>query len=145
MIRMSEAQRRRALRGFANAGLIMREWYPDEAAGKLVHRSTQDVEPILKNNKQLYNLNDGYSASRGWRRAASIPNIVIERWMKQGINAYDEADWPKILAMLDSPEYLFLRTAPGRLSRRPVRHFFKASTSSGRIGGTTKPLKLVTA
>ncbi|HUW16881.1 MAG TPA: hypothetical protein VMW94_07365, partial [Actinomycetes bacterium] len=91
----------------------------------------QDVEPILKENARLRNLNDGYSPSRDLRRVAAIPNIVIEKWFKAGINVHDENDWPKIAAMLDSPDYAYLRTAPGRVSRKPStdRTYFGAGGS----------------
>jgi len=144
--RLSEAKERLALKRFTDEGMILRSYDYDEAAKMHVIKSVQDVEPILTNNKRLYNLNDGYSKSREWRRAASVPNIIIEKWLRMGINAYKLEDQPKILAMLDSPEYAFLRTAPGRLSKRPIRHFFRASTPTGTRRVRAKaPLRLVTA
>jgi len=131
LLKMGPAQRRMAVKRFTDEGMILRTWDFDEANACHVIQSTQDIEPILQNNKRLFNEGDGYGPSREWKRAASVPNIIIEKWMKMGINAYDLEDLPKILAMLDSPEYRYLRTAPGRLSRRPVRHFLRASTPSG--------------
>lgn len=129
--KLSPSQRTIALKRFTDEGMILRTYDYDEAAHRHVIFSTQDIEPILKRNKILFNLGDGYGPSREWKRAASVPNLIIEKWMKKGINAYKEEDQPKILSMLDSPECLALRTAPGRLSRRPYRCYFKASTPTG--------------
>jgi hypothetical protein len=125
--------------------MILRTYDFDEVAQRHIIRSEQDCEPILRNNKRLFNLGDGYGPTREWKRAANVPNLIIEQWMRQGINAYRHEDQPKILAMLDLPEYRYLRTAPGRLSRRPYRCYFKASTPTGtRRVGTRGRIKLAT-
>ena len=98
---------------------------------KVVFESRQDVSPILKANTREYNSgHDGYSPSREMRKVASIPLIEVERLLSQGINIFDEADWPKIASKLDDPDWLKFRTSPEKLSRKPRREFFKAS--SGR-------------
>ena len=56
--------------------------------------------------------NKGYSPSREFRRVASIPPVVVVHWLNHGIDVFNEDDWPKIAAMLDSNEYSCLRTAP---------------------------------
>lgn len=91
----------------------------------------QDCEPTIKLNKELYNKGDGgYGPTREWRRAASIPNIILEKWLlEENIKWWDSEDTPKMMAKLDDPEYRYLRTAPGKLSRKPVRSYFKGSTS----------------
>jgi hypothetical protein len=78
-------------------------------------RRTQDVEAILDENKRLATLNDGYSPDRSFRRVASIPMSVIEQWMKEGINIFDKNCAQAIRRKLNSPDYLYLRTAPGRV------------------------------
>lgn len=90
----------------------------------------QDVGPILDLNKKLYNDGtNGYGPTREWRRIASIPNVVLEKWLKEeGIRFWDSEDMPKLAAKLDDPEWKYLRTAPGRVSRKPVRTWCKAST-----------------
>lgn len=99
----------------------------DEAEDKIHVLNQQDVEPILEHNKRNYNEaysgNRGYSVSRNMVRVASIPNVIIHDWFRKGINIFDQDDMPKICAMLDDPEYAFLRTAPGRLGYRPTRHY----------------------
>jgi hypothetical protein len=78
---------------------------------------SQDVSALLDRNKAMYNENDGYSPSREWRRAASIPVIIQQKWLQEeGWDCYDlPANWDKLKQKLNSSEYLFLRTAPGRL------------------------------
>jgi hypothetical protein len=117
------------------SGLILREHFIDEAAGKSFIQSTQDVEPFIRRNKQRFNEDDGcWSPSRELREVAVVPNIVVEQWLhRYGINAYSDADTPKVLALLDMPEWRFLRTAPGKLSKRPYRCYFKASTPTGMV------------
>ena len=46
--------------------------YIQESDGKLTVNNSQDLNPLLKRNKELYNLNDGYTASRDMRRIASV-------------------------------------------------------------------------
>lgn len=108
----------------------------DHSENQVNVHSQQDVEPILEHNKRLYNEactgNRGYSPSRTMVRVATIPNILIHKWLQEGINVYDLNDWPKILAKLDDPEYALLRTAPGRLSGRPIRQFFPPKSRGKR-------------
>ena len=84
--------------------------------GKWGIESIQDVEPILDANKALYTANDGYSPSRELRRAASIPNIVILQWReKYGVDIHNSDHWQAVKRLLNSSEYAYLRTAPGKL------------------------------
>ena len=84
--------------------------------GKWGIESIQDVEPILDANKALCNANDGYSPSRELRRAASIPNIVILKWKTDhGVDIHDPQHWQAVKRLLNSSEYAYLRTAPGKL------------------------------
>ena len=94
----------------------------EDSDGSLIVHRLADVEPILEANKALQNSGDGYTPSRDLRRAASIPLAIIEKWKNElGVNVFDQNDMPKVLALLDSNEYRFLRTAPGTLSRKPRR------------------------
>ena len=88
-------------------------WQPSTET--LLVERVQDVEPILEHNKKLYSLNDGYSPSRELRRVASIPLVVVEQWMKEGIDVYNRDHWPAVKRKLNDHENLFLRTAPGRV------------------------------
>lgn len=85
-------------------------WLED---GKAIERHTQDVEPILDQNKRLATADDGYSPSRDMRRVASIPNIVVLQWLAEGVDIFDPNDRAEVKRRLNSPEWAHLRTAPG--------------------------------
>ena len=88
----------------------------DPMTGDLTVIRGADVEPILEHNKALYSMNDGYSPGREWRRAASIPMAIIEKWRNEhGIDVFNPDHMPAVRRLLNSNEYAFLRTAPGRL------------------------------
>lgn len=102
----------------------------DNMTGDLTVIRGEDVEPLLEANKALYASNDGYSPSKEWKRAASIPMAVIEKWRNEhGVDFFNPNDRPRVYALLDSNEYLYLRTARGRLSRGPHRQYSRASTA----------------
>tara|TARA_R110001606_G_scaffold18613_3_gene69682 strand:+ start:1646 stop:1972 length:327 start_codon:yes stop_codon:yes gene_type:complete len=106
---------------------ILRSVDPDgtkyffEDNGTLTVKNSQDVEPILKKNKRMYNDGDGYSASKDLKRVASIPTLVLTLWSKEynGSNNWfglpaDERK--KILKRkLNSNEFRYFRTASGNL------------------------------
>jgi hypothetical protein len=80
--------------------------------------ATADVTDHLEQNKAMMNHNDGYSPSRELRRVASIPAIIILKWKEElGVDFYssDPEQKRKVRQLLNSNEYLFLRTAPGRI------------------------------
>ena len=87
-------------------------WFQD---GKLVHKRTQDVEPILDHNKRLTTHNDGYSPDRSLRRAASIPAAVVEQWMREGVNIFDPNCRDEVRRRLNDPDNRYLRTSEGKL------------------------------
>ena len=62
-----------------NAGITTR--YIQESDGKLTINNQQNVNPLLKRNKELYNQDDGYlSKEREMKRVASIPPLVLQVW-----------------------------------------------------------------
>jgi len=86
------------------------------AEGGITIVRSQDVAPILDRNKALAAWNDGYSPSRELRRAASIPLIVAEKWRnEEGIDVFNPDHWPAVKRKLNSSDYAYLRTAPGKL------------------------------
>lgn len=73
-----------------NDGIIKTETHYDEIEDRLFVKREQDVEAILDTNKELANDGTkGFSTSGDFRRVASIPLIVIEKWMKEdGVNFF---------------------------------------------------------
>lgn len=101
---------------FNSPALGIRRYWEDDGQGGGTIVSTQDVEPILDRNKELANASDGYTPSRDMQLAASIPLIVWMKWMtEEGWNAFDPANQNKLKRKLNDPDFLYLRTAHGRL------------------------------
>jgi hypothetical protein len=95
--------------------MIHTRFVEDSDGSLIVHREA-DVEPLLEANKALYTLNDGYSPSRELRRAASIPMAIVEKWKNElGVDVFNPDHREAVRRLLNSSEYMYLRTAPGRL------------------------------
>lgn len=94
----------------------VRHYIEDEEHGKFKIHSFQDSEAILDENKAMATHNDGYSPSRDLRRAARIPPIIALKWLnEEGWWMWDPNCADKLKAKLNDPDYLWLRTATGRL------------------------------
>ena len=74
----------------------------------------QDVQPILDLNKADRNANlSRFRRSEEMEHVARIPMVVVEDWLNRfGINAMapSEEDTIRITALLNSPEYAYLKT-----------------------------------
>ena len=72
-------------------GVIKTETHYNDMEDQLVIKREQDVQPILDANKEMANDGTkGFSKSGDFRRVASIPLIVIEKWMKEdGVNFFE--------------------------------------------------------
>lgn len=78
----------------------------------IVH-SEQDVSLILDANKAL--ANDDDVTKRGikesWWHYATIPNIVIEKWLNEhGVDVYNKDHEKAVFRLLNQPEYKYLKT-----------------------------------
>jgi hypothetical protein len=90
--------------------------FVEDGDGNLIVHREADVEPLLEANKALAASGDGYSPSRELRRAASIPMAIVEKWKNElGVDVFNPDHRPAVRKLLNSNEYAFLRTAPGRL------------------------------
>ena len=94
---------------------IETRWHEVETDDQFVVSRTQDVEPILNQNKKRQNDGlDGYSPSRDLKQIASLPLVVAESWMKtDGVNwlQLTGSDREKYLRKkLNAPDNAFLRT-----------------------------------
>lgn len=94
--------------------------------GKVVVYREQDIQPILDANARAM------AQANSWRPYASgrkdvpiryvgeIPLIVVEVWLKEGINALSN-DPDQVRAVnkkLNSAEFKYLRTFPGKIGKR---------------------------
>lgn len=89
-----------------------------ESDGSLLIKRMQEVSPFLDRNAYLRNHVD-WRGTRDpnlpdMRLVASIPNMIIEEWLKKGISVYRRADMPKVVALLNG-DYKYLKTFPGRI------------------------------
>lgn len=89
--------------------------------GKMAVNRVSDVGPVLKRNRTLFN--DVSTKSQMFkgdmRQVASVPLVVIEKWMKEGLikNPYnpDAEDKKAFKRLLNDPDNRFLRTCPGNI------------------------------
>src|ERR1700759_3570611 len=80
-----------------------------DADGSIHVESHADVEGILDHNKAMATHNDGYNPTRDMRRVASIPMILIHKWLnEEGWNALDPNHEDKLRQKLNSSEFLYL-------------------------------------
>ena len=95
--------------------------YIQESDGKLTVNNSQNLDPLLKRNKELYNLNDGYTASKDMRRVASIPPIILQIWTKEYNGTRNWWALPKdtqkkiMRTKLNSSDFRYFRTSEGSL------------------------------
>ncbi len=95
--------------------------YIKESDGKLTINNQQDLNPLMKKNKRLYTLNDGYTASRDMRRVASVPPIILQIWSKEYNGTNNWWGLPKEIqkkimrTKLNSNEFRYFRTSEGSL------------------------------
>lgn len=78
----------------------------------------QDVEPMLNLAKEAYKDEDRKKKGikDSWWHVAQIPVIVQEKWLRDhGVNCLEKDHWPAVRRLLNSPEWRYLRTSPGRI------------------------------
>lgn len=91
--------------------------------GELTVYREQDVEPVLNANRAALNEVTSwrpFGSGRkdvSIRKVADIPNIVVEQWLKEGLNIFspDPDMQKKFRQKLNSPEWRYLRTFPGKI------------------------------
>ena len=145
MPKLALRKKRLALAAATARGEVLREVLEDPVTGKFGVLSTQDAEPILRDAAARMATSSRVERSKEGlgTMAALIPNTEIEKLIHQGINPYRPEDRQKFLEILDSPDFRKFRCSYHRLSNRPVRHYFRASTPAGcRIARPKGPLRL---
>ena len=95
--------------------------YIQESDGKLTINNQQNLNPLMKRNKKLYTLNDGYTKSKDMRRVASVPPIILQIWTKEYNGTNNWWGLPKdtqkkiMRTKLNSSEFRYFRTSEGSL------------------------------
>ena len=102
-------------------GLKKETFLLDSQDKQIVIKEEIKIDSHLKHNKELYNLNDGYSKSRELKRVASIPTLALQVWA----NEYNGTkNWFALPAevqkqimkkKLNSNEFRYFKTAEGNL------------------------------
>ena len=105
-------------------GITDETWWEEPtvhgAKGRLTIRRLQDVEPILNINKEQQRSFSSkrilkYGDSDGLHQVARIPNMVIEKWLREdGFNWYASTDKER-RAQLNKRENRYLLVREGRL------------------------------
>jgi hypothetical protein len=103
---------------FSKPGVVNTTYAEED--GKLVVARTQDVEPVLEANKRRMNDAPGLKSGQVYQdevfnKVASIPMVVVEQWMKEGIDIFNPDHADAVNRKLNDPEYRYLRTLPGKL------------------------------
>ena len=73
---------------------------------------SQDCDPILEDNKAAALDIDKHrkQAKSEWARYATIPTVVQYKWLyEHGVNFADRNHWPKVMELINSPEYRYLK------------------------------------
>lgn len=90
----------------------VRSTFHPNGDGTFTISRTQDVEPILDNNKALQNIPQDKKSD--FRHVASIPLVIIEKWISEEGRPVYSMDGPEFARMirrkLADPDYKWLRT-----------------------------------
>lgn len=78
----------------------------------VVEELVQDCTPIIDMNKRFQNGDRPKTPFDGLaEKVAAIPLVVAEHWQKAyGVNILRKEDMPKVMALLNRPEWKYLKT-----------------------------------
>jgi len=98
---------------------VITDFHFDEAEDRVIIRTGQDCAEILDHNRAMQGHTDGFSASRDFRRIASIPLNVLAQWSQEAgvdLNAMRKHDRIAFIKRkLRDPDWQHLRNSPGRI------------------------------
>lgn len=80
--------------------------------GDVIRETVQDVDPILKANRERANAYDGSRAGDHMVKAASVPMNVYLQWLDEGVDMLDPNCEAEVNRRLNSPEWAYLKTDP---------------------------------
>jgi len=85
---------------------------------KIIARHFEDVGPVIERNKRLQNDDSRYRRQKkaGLVHVASIPPTVQIEWInKYGVNIHNKQQTKEVMALLNRPEYRYLKTTTKRI------------------------------
>lgn len=93
---------------------VATKWDWDEGTQTLILNRIQDVEPIIEQNKKL----QSQRQNSDWgRHVATIPNVIIEKWLNEEWNRGNTKMLPftpefdeLVERKLQDPDWKYLRT-----------------------------------
>ncbi len=109
------------MKDIQNDGLKQTTIIGDDTEKKIAVLEKMNIDPHLKHNKALLNLNDGYTKDKSFKRVASIPVLALQIWAQQETGQNNWFSLPKetqkqiLRKKLNSNEYKYFRTAEGRI------------------------------
>jgi hypothetical protein len=84
--------------------------------GLIMVERWQDVQPYIEASRRT--LANHSSHANGYvkpiKPIADVPNIVIEKWLREGFNPFDRNNAKELQRKLNSNEYSAFRLSPGR-------------------------------
>lgn len=84
-----------------------------DSDGRIIIRTQQECDPVLERNKALRNSGNAQSAFA--RLVASIPMVIVHKWLQEGIDVFSGEQQDALARKLNDPDWAYLRTGGGRL------------------------------
>jgi len=86
----------------------------DESEDRMTIETVQDVAPYLEKNKTEI-LAGTINKKAPMRKMASIPLVLIEKWLREeGLDVFNDDHHKRLMRKLHDPDYAYLRTLEGR-------------------------------
>lgn len=90
--------------------------YMIEDENGIAFAATGETDPIIERNKVLRNNTDGFTQDRSMCHAASIPQIIVNKWLiEEGLDIYNPDHEDRLAKKLNDPDWAYLRTGGGNL------------------------------
>lgn len=94
---------------------IQRIWHKDPMTGKMYVENRQKVDDVLDDIKSRSEMDNG-KWKGDMHKVARIPKVLFDKWYKElgsDPTLPENAAW--LMARLNSPEYMHLRTKSGKI------------------------------
>ena len=96
-------------------GNVMTEYIYNAYDDSLTVKRSADIEANVESNKREY-IDNQHSKFGDLKRVASIPVVVMEKWIAEdGINYMAPEHKDALRRKLNDPDNRFMRTMPGKL------------------------------